>query len=114
MRGAGTVGATAVIVLKPERHSEIRGFVERHHRDPDLTGQLGKYGADVVRSRTGRRQDARNISIERGRVDTEPGVDVVVDVPGVGVTRKLAGAPRSRVARIEVPNIALQQPFEPE
>jgi hypothetical protein len=86
-RGAGSLGATAVILLKPERHAEIRSFVERHHRDPDLAGQLGKYGVYIIRSCIGRGHNARNVAIKGVRVDAEPGIDVIVDMPRVRVTR---------------------------
>jgi hypothetical protein len=32
MRVAGVLDATAVILLEPERHAEVRGLMERHHR----------------------------------------------------------------------------------
>jgi len=86
-RGGGSLGATAVILLKPERHAEIRSFVERHHRDPDLAGQLGKYGVYIIRSCIGRGHNARNVAIKGVRVDAEPGIDVIVDMPRVRVTR---------------------------
>jgi hypothetical protein len=48
----------------------------------------------------------------RLRVDAEPGIDVVVDMPGVGMARKFSGPPRPRVAGLEVLDVALHQPFE--
>ena len=32
MRVAGVLDATAVTLLEPERHAEVRGLMERHHR----------------------------------------------------------------------------------
>ena len=54
----------------------------------------------------------RYLTIESCCIDPQPRVDFVADVPGIGVTREFPGVLRSRVARIEVPYIAFQQPLE--
>jgi hypothetical protein len=66
MRRPGLLDAAAVILLEAERYAEIRGFMERHDRSPDiatlshtLCGLIGrrlsaKYAsaAILVRART--------------------------------------------------------------
>src|SRR5205807_2245538 len=42
-----------------------------------------------------------DIMIKCVRVDAEPRIDVEMDMPRVGVARKLPGTPRSRVARVK-------------
>jgi len=108
------LGATAVILFEPERHAEIRGLMERHDRSPDLAGEFGKYGVHLVRSRAGRGHNARNLAVQRGGVDAEPGVDVVLDVPRVGMAGELAGVGRPGVAGMQVLDIAQGQPFQAE
>ena len=42
MRGAGLLGAPAVILLQPKRDPQISCLVQGDDRRPDLTGQLGE------------------------------------------------------------------------
>src|SRR5216683_928164 len=91
MRRAGALGAPPVILLQPERDAEIRRLVERHHRHLDLPRQLGENRVRLARARAGKGYKARDLAIECLRLDAQPGIDVVADVPRIAMARKFLG-----------------------
>ena len=56
--------------------------------------------------------DARNLAIEGFRVDAKPRVDVVADMPSVGMASEFTGVTRPGIPRIEILDVALSQSFQ--
>ena len=93
MRCPGLVGAFSVILLEPKGHTEVRGLVDRHDRNPNLPGQLRE---NRVRLHVTLRFNAGNVPVQCHFIDAETRIDFIMDLPRIGIACELLRFTRSR------------------
>src|SRR5215471_16917807 len=86
--------------------------MDGHYRGADLAGQLGEYRVRIVGPCARPWHDALDLAVERRGVDPEPRVDVVDDVPRIGVPGEFLTPARRWGARDKISDIAHGQPVE--
>src|SRR5215471_12379944 len=86
--------------------------MDGHYRGADLAGQLSEYWVRIVGPCARPWRDALDLAVQRRGVDPKPRVDVVDDVPRIGVPGEFLTPARRWGARDKIADISQCQPVE--
>src|SRR5262245_11779992 len=101
-----------IVLLKAERHPKVPCLVECHQWYADLACELRENGVHVACPRPRGRRDARHLAIKFRSIQIISGINVVLDVPRIGVSCEFLCAIRPHVARVQVLHESLLHALE--